>query len=187
MGEALTLAFYDAKCLTTVTADASSYDLGAAILHQQKEQQVIIAYVLRTLSEAENRYAQIKKECWPSVWACEKFSKYLVILEAFTLQTDHKLLLPLMEMKDLDRAPIRCQKLLIRLMRYNFKVVHIPGRHLTIADGLSIQLLKETSATKTDVEAYVASITVGWPASNERLDMIRETSQNDAQMMTITE
>ena len=62
------------------------------------------------------KYAQTEKKCIASGWACKTFANYLIGLDDFELQTDHKPLVPLMTSKDIDRAPGRGQRLLIRLM-----------------------------------------------------------------------
>ena len=47
---------------TKVTADVSSYNLGAVIMQRQDSQWKPIAYASRSMNETEQRYTQIKKE-----------------------------------------------------------------------------------------------------------------------------
>ena len=86
------------------------------------------------------------------MWACEKFSRYLVGLSEFKLLTDHRPLVPLMNSRSIDDTPIRCQRLLMRAMRYNPIVEYVPGKLLVIADALSRKPLEVREPQKDDIE-----------------------------------
>lgn len=146
---------------TAVSADASSYGIGSVLLQLHDGDWKPVAYCSRSLTEAETRYAQIEKECLASVWSCEKFEKYLIGLENFKLVTDHKPLVPLMNKKDLDNVPLRCQRLLMRLVRFKLTAEYAPGKTLLVADTLSRSLLacKDKDLNiQSDVECYIAAV-----------------------------
>ena len=125
------LAYFDPTKITVVSTDASSYGLGGVLLQYHGKELRPVAFGSRTLSQTEKGYAQIEKECLAGVWCCEKFDKYLRGLD-FKLFTDHKPLVPLINMRNVDKIPIRCQRLLICMMRYNLE-----AQQLVVADTLS--------------------------------------------------
>ena len=156
------LALFDSSQPCKVSADASSYGLGAVLLQPRGSNWVPVAYASRSLTTAETRYAQIGKECLASVWACEHFLHFLYGGPQFTVETDHKPLVPLINSADLDRTPLRCQRLLLRLMKYNVVAVHAPGKFLTVADTLSrapLPSMQSSSTLQDDVTAFVSAIT----------------------------
>jgi len=69
--------------------------------------------------------------------ACETFERYLIGLDKFAILTDHKSLVPFINALDLDKVPLRCQRLLMRLMRFNPIAEYVPGSTLQITDTLS--------------------------------------------------
>ena len=54
------LAIYDPSARTKISADASAYGLGAVRLQKQQDQWCPIAFSSHSLSETEQRYAQIE-------------------------------------------------------------------------------------------------------------------------------
>ena len=142
------LALFDLNLETTLSADASSYGLGAVLLQKQVTGQLQpVAYISRSMTPTERRYAQIEREALAFTWACERLSDYLVGLQ-FHIQTDHKPLVPLFSSKDLEELPVRVQRFRMRMMRFNFTISHVPGKELTIADALSRAPVSTPSSQK---------------------------------------
>ena len=138
-----------------------------------------VAYISRSMSATEQRYAQIEKEALALTWACERFSDYLIGI-SFHIQTDHKPLVPLLSTKLLDELPISVQRFRMRLLRYNFTITHIPGQDLVTADMLSRAPVSDRTASdqllEEEVDAYIQAVIDSLPASEDRLAEIREHS-----------
>ncbi len=90
------LHHFDPHCLTRVNTDASDYGLGFTLTQIQHGKEVTIAYASKTLSKAERNYAPAEKEALTCIWACEKFSKFLLGRE-FKLWTDQHALKTLLK------------------------------------------------------------------------------------------
>ncbi len=175
------LALYDSNKETTVSADASSYGLGAVLLQMQAEKEwKPVAYASRALSDTEQRYAQIEKEALASTWACERFAEFLIGKD-FHIKTDHKPLVPLLSTKRLDELPPRIQRLRMRLMRFSYTISHVAGKNIATADVLS--RAPTSSATvglsEEDINVYVDSVMACLPATEKRLMEIQKHQETD--------
>ena len=62
LSKPMTLALYDSQAPTRLSADASSYGLGAVLLQQTDGKWKPVAYASRSMTDTEHRYAQIEKE-----------------------------------------------------------------------------------------------------------------------------
>ena len=177
------LALYDPTRETILSADASSYGLGAVLRQRQPNGDLRpIAYISRALTETEQRYAQIEKEALATTWACERFQHYLLGMH-FTVETDHKPLVPLLSSKNLDEMPLRVQRFRLRLMRYSYSITHVVGKVLSTADTLSRAPVYEFADGDSDlqkqVSAYVNLIVNSIPATEQRLREIQEEQEKD--------
>ena len=96
---------------TTVSEDASSYGIGAALSQKQPERDwKLVVFISRAVASTEQRYAQIGKEALATTWTCGRMADYLVG-RTFHIETDHKPLVPLLDSKNLHEMPPKIQRL----------------------------------------------------------------------------
>ena len=100
------LSLFDQSRETVVSADASLYGLGAVLLQKQPDGELKPHTYTRSLTLTEQCYVQIEKEALAFMWACERFSDFLLGLE-FHIHTDHK---PLFGSKNLKKLPVCVQR-----------------------------------------------------------------------------
>ena len=184
------LALYDSTADTKVSADASSYGLGGVLLQKSGTLWKAVAYASRALSDAETRYAQIEKEALAVTWACERFSKYL-LGRSFSIETDHKPLVPLLSNKHLDNLPPRILRFRLRLGWYSFTISHVPGKFMYTADALS-RAPSESEDTSSkeleeEVETYIAAVVSSLPATSKRLRQYQEAQLKDPECSLVAE
>lgn len=182
-----TLALFDTNKPTIVSADASSYGLGACIKQQQPDESWRpVAYASRSLSESEKRYAQIEKEALAVTWACERFSDYLIGL-LFKINTDHKPLIYLLSSaKSLDVIPPRIQRFRIRLMRFSYTIDYVPGASLKLADALSrLPSSLCTISDTQDIESYVIFAINALPIRDPIMEEIRQATASDPALQLV--
>eukprot|EP00118_Oscarella_pearsei_P024303 m.303617 g.303617 ORF g.303617 m.303617 type:complete len:98 (+) comp40836_c0_seq2:2500-2793(+) len=79
-----------------------------------------VYYVSKALTSAEKNYAQIEKELFAIVSACERLDQYLYARKV-NVETDHKPLVAISRMP-IANAPRRLQRMLTRLARYDVNV-----------------------------------------------------------------
>ena len=182
-----TLALYDLQAPTKLSADASSYGLGAVLMQQSEQRWKPVAYASRSLTDTERRYAQIEKEALAITWSCEKFSDYILGKEIL-IETDHKPLVPLLTSKQLDSLPPRVLRFRLRMDRFTYSICHVPGKDLHTADALSRAPLETTTDDKTLEELAELNMVTHvkhLPAGRERLEAIREAQKADQTCSTL--
>ena len=176
------LAFYDPTLPTKVSADASSFGLGAVLLQEKDSVWKPVSYSSRSMSETERRYVQIEKEALAVTWACEKFADYIIGLKV-QLETDHKPLVPLLGTKQMSDLPPRILRFRMRLARFDYVINHVPGKLLCTADALSRAPLTHTPTTpeeEEEVEYLMEACVSHLPASHHQLSEYIKAQAQDA-------
>ena len=184
------LKYYDVNKPVVLSVDASSRGLGAALIQDK----AVVAYASRSLTDTECKYAQIEKEALAVVFGCTKFHKMLYGRN-FVVESDHKPLEVILN-KSILSAPMRVQRMMLKLQPYSFTLIHVKGKSLGLADclsrlphGPSEQLLddelmvcpvdtivgpqhnKFVTATEADqdLQQLKRIIRTGWPDARNRL------------------
>ncbi|UYV68734.1 K02A2.6-like [Cordylochernes scorpioides] len=111
--------------------DASKDAMGAALLQEDRP----LAFASASFSDSQKQYSQIEKELLSVYYGCKKF-EYLLSGHTFVVQTDHQPLLPLVKKPLSDISP-RLQRLVMKLIAFDFKLQYKPGKYLIVADTLS--------------------------------------------------
>ena len=125
------LAFYDPSKELTLENDASEYGLGSALFQEGRP----IAFASRSLTSPERNYAQIEKEMLAVCFGLVKFHHY-TYGRRVTVITDHKPLESIV-LKPLSKAPKRLQSLLLHTQKYDYELLHKPGKSIPVADAVS--------------------------------------------------
>jgi hypothetical protein len=88
--------------------------------------------------------------------------------------------------KPLYRAPIRLQRMLLRLQQYDISVVHKHGKKMYIADALS-RATNSTQECKDGDTAteYIFHVHIILPATQEKLNQIQNATEKDPELQVL--
>ena len=133
------LTHYDPDLPLRLATDASPYGIGAVLSHiMPTGEERPLAFASRTLSKAEQGYAQIDREALGIVFGVKRFHHYLYG-NKFTLITDHKPLTSILHpAKSIPAmAAARLQRWAIILAAYNYEIEYRNTKLHCNADRLS--------------------------------------------------
>lgn len=182
LSEAPVLAHYSLKAPIRLACDASTSGIGATLSTVDDDgTERPITFASRTLSPAEQRYAQIDKEALSLVFGVKKFERYLRGRE-FELLTDHGPLTHIFGSK--ERIPAMAAARIVRwalfLSPFNYKIRYKPGAEHANADALSRLPLPDEGKDAHAEEArefYVYQLEVTKPLTGS--DIARETAVDE--------
>ena len=124
------------------------------------------------MTKAEVNYAQIEKELLAIVFGLERFEQY-VEGKPVKIETDH-------------RPPKRLQRMMLRLRKYDLKVMYKKGSEMYLADTLSRAFVQSSNSedSRGDVEKDTESINMVQylPVSETTQSIIRPATEADPVM-----
>ena len=167
------LCYYDRLQPVTVQADASLRGLGACLIQDERP----IAFASKSLTGAESRYANIERELLAIVFACQRFSTYL-LGRSFVAETDHKPL-EMIALKNLANAPPRLQRMLLQLQRFDVTIKYRPGTEMQLADALSRCPARASPEIKLNMRVDYIAFSRSW------IETIKEQLLEDPILATV--
>lgn len=174
-----TLRFFDVKKGATIECDASKDGLGAVLLQDGQP----VAYASRSMSSAEQRYAQIEKETLAIVFSLERFHQY-VYGRKVQVWTDHKPIVAIMK-KPFNKCPARIQRFLLRMQLYDIEVAYKKGSEQVVSDTLSRATELDQNNTvnseipEKEVQAFVDSVVKTLHATPQKIKEIKKKQEED--------
>ena len=118
---------------------------------------------------------------------CENFSSY-ILGKKFTIETDHKPLIPLLGNESLHTLPPRIMRFRLRLARFEYDISHVPRKLLVTADALSwapLLSVPPKTSLQEEAEYLMETCTAALPASSHRLEEFRAAQTTDTVCSTL--
>ena len=181
------IAYYDPTKETTIYTDASPVGISAVIIQNtpNKKDHKLISYSSRALTQTEQRYSQIERECLAIVYACEHNKLYL-FGTTFKMFSDHKPIVNLLNNPN-SIVPLRIERMTLSLQGYTFDLQHVKGEN-NISDYPSRHPFSiSTNDSDNEVEQYV-NFVVNYACPNAlSIDDIREETKKDPVLQIVAD
>ena len=132
-----------------------------------------MAFASKALTETQKKYAQGEKEMLGIVFGCTKFHNF-IFGKTVTVETDNKPIEAIYK-KSIYLAPVRLQRMIMKLQRYDLRVQYKMGSELYFADTLSRAHLPDSSKD-LDEELEISMVLA---VSEQKLTPIRQETDND--------
>ena len=113
-------------------------------------------------------------------FGCERLHEYIYGKKSVTVNTDHKPLEFILQ-KPLYQAPLRLQRMILKIQKYCVAVKYKPGKELLVGDTLSRACQQShTNIAADDLSSIVNVDIIGiLPISKEKVQQLQLETQAD--------
>ena len=178
IANAVKLIHYDPNKPAVIKTDASLKGLGAVLIQDGKP----VRFLSKALTPAEVNYSNIERELLAVLFACEKLHRY-TFGRKITAHTDHKPLQSIFQ-KPISLTPVRLQRMLLRLSKYDIQVKYVGSKSVLLADTLS-RLIQPGSAREIPgLDINIAQVLKVEPT---RLEFLQEETKADSTWAALTD
>lgn len=182
-----TLAILDNKGPIVLQTDSSKSGMGACLLQSGKP----ISFYSRCYTECQTRWAPIEKELFAICAAMEKYHQF-VYGRRIVVETDHKPLVAIMS-KDINKISARLQRMVLKLLKYDFEIKYIPGSQMYVADYLSRNYSGHNAKVEPSLKELVHCLEtdlvhcfeLDLPISESKLMQLQKETKNDCNLEQI--
>ncbi|BES91381.1 Hypothetical Protein NTJ_04187 [Nesidiocoris tenuis] len=174
------LAHYDERKPLIIQSDACKDGLGCPLVQSGRP----IAFGSRALTKTEQKYAMIEKELLGVCFAMEHYH-YFTYGRKVIVQTDHKPLISIVK-RNMDKVPGRLQRMLLKMTKYDYELVFLPGSKMLLADDLSRATVGSVPAEDPELEFVIHKI-ISNVMSVERKNSFQDATKADPVLSQVLE
>lgn len=178
IANAVKLIHYDPNKPAVIKTDTSLKGLGAVLIQDGKP----VHFLSKALTSAEANYSNIEQELLAVLFACEKLHRY-TFGQKITVHTDHKPLQSIFQ-RPINLAPVRLQRMLLRLSKYDIQVKYVGSKSVLLADILS-RLIQPGSAR--EIPGLDINIVQVLKVEPIRLESLQEETKADSTLAVLTD
>ncbi|GFU11707.1 retrovirus-related Pol polyprotein from transposon 297 [Trichonephila clavipes] len=132
----------------------------------------------------EKNYAQIEKELLAIVFSFEKYHDF-VYGRKVVVQSDHKPLIAIVK-KSMHKISSRMQRMILKLLKYDFEINYVPGSQMFLADTLSRAFpVSETIRDDPEMLNIVHTIAKHLPMSKKRRVQFKKETELDPELQIV--
>ncbi|GFS82428.1 retrovirus-related Pol polyprotein from transposon 17.6 [Trichonephila clavipes] len=136
------------------------------------------------VSRSEKNYAQIEKELLAIVFSFEQYHNF-VYGHKVVVQSDHPPLMAIVK-KPMHKISSRMQRMILKLLKYDFEINYVPGNQMFLADAVSrASLVSETVRDDPEMLNIVHTISKHLSMREKRRVQFKKETELDPELQIV--